>query len=209
NAYVQVRTWNFTDGCGNTSANFVQTVTIQDTTAPVLQLPINATAECSSDLSPMALGTATAKDNCDSDPVITYTDVITPGSCSGNYNITRTWTATDACGNSVSDNQIITVQDTTAPTFVETLPSDITVECDNIPLAHTLTANDNCGSGTVSVNDVITAGSCANNYTIARTWTATDECGLTTTHTQTITVEDTTAPTFVEALPSDITVECD
>src|SRR5690606_7961199 len=44
NAYVQVRTWNFIDGCGNTSTNFVQTVTIQDTTAPVLQLPINATA---------------------------------------------------------------------------------------------------------------------------------------------------------------------
>src|SRR5690606_40464256 len=81
--------------------------------------------------------------------------------------------------------------------------------CDNIPNAQTLTANDNCGSATVSVNDVITAGSCANSYTIARTWTATDGCALTTIHTQTITVQDTTAPTFVEALPSDITVECD
>src|SRR5690606_35588338 len=100
-------------------------------------------------------------------------------------------------------------EDTTAPTFVEALPSDITVECDNIPVAQTLTATDNCGSATVSVQDVITAGSCANNYTIARTWTATDECGLTNIHTQTITVQDTTAPTFVETLPSDITVECD
>src|SRR5690606_37084029 len=167
-----------------------------------------ATAECSSDLSPMALGTATATDNCDSDPVITYTDVITPGSCSGNYNITRTWTATDACGNSVSDNQIITVQDTTVPTFVEALPSDITVECDNIPVAQTLTANDNCGSATVSVNDIVTAGSCANNYTIARTWTATDECGLRTSYTQIITVEDTKAPTVITPFDIVLNVSC-
>ena len=36
NAYVRVRTWNFTDGCGNTSANFVQTITVIDNTAPVI-----------------------------------------------------------------------------------------------------------------------------------------------------------------------------
>src|SRR5439155_1087508 len=35
NAYVRVRTWNFADGCANTSANFVQTITVQDTTKPV------------------------------------------------------------------------------------------------------------------------------------------------------------------------------
>ncbi|MFV8340755.1 hypothetical protein ACNQGL_15975, partial [Flavobacterium sp. LB3P21] len=32
NAYVRVRTWNFTDGCGNTSAEFVQTITVIDNT---------------------------------------------------------------------------------------------------------------------------------------------------------------------------------
>jgi gliding motility-associated-like protein len=206
--YILERTWTATDVSGLKTIH-TQTITVKDTTAPVLQLPANVTAECSADFSPIALGTAIATDNCDADPVITFTDVVTPGSCPGNYTITRTWTATDVCGNSVSEDQIITVQDTTAPTFVEALPGDITVECDAIPAAQTLTATDNCGTATVTVNDVITAGSCDNNYTIARTWTATDECGLTSIHTQTITVRDTTAPMFVEALPGDITVECD
>jgi hypothetical protein len=34
----------------------------------------------------------------------------------------------------------------------------------------------------------------------ARTWIATDLCGLTATHVQTVTVQESTAPTFVETL---------
>jgi hypothetical protein len=46
------------------------------------------------------------------------------GTC-GTYTITRTWTATDLCGNSVSDNQLITVSDQTRPEMfrVHTLPN--------------------------------------------------------------------------------------
>src|SRR5690606_41568986 len=123
--------------------------------------------------------------------------------------ILRTRTATYQCALTTNHPQPLSVPDRRSSDLVEALPSDITVECDNIPLAQTLTANDNCGSATVSVNDVITAGSCANNYTIARTWTATDDCGLTTTHTQTITVQDTTAPTFVEEIGRATSRECD
>ncbi len=81
----------------------------------------------------------------------------------------------------------VNVQDTTAPTFVEeVLPADVTVECNNIPEAATLTATDNCGTATVSYAEVKSNvnESCPNNYTLTRTWTATDLCGLTTTHTQ-------------------------
>ena len=42
----------------------------------------------------------------------------------------ETWTATDACGNTTTHNQTVTVQDTTAPTFNEELPADITAQCD-------------------------------------------------------------------------------
>ncbi len=86
---------------------------------------------------------------------------------------------------------------------------DVTVECDVVPTAPTLTAIDNCGTAAVTFEETQTNGTCASDYVITRTWTATDECGLTTVHTQTVTVQDTTAPTFVEALPADITVECD
>jgi gliding motility-associated-like protein len=203
--------WNFTDGCGNVSDNFTQTINVLDTTAPELILPANATAECSDDLSPIDFGTATATDNCDASPVVTYEDVRTDGPCSGTYTITRTWTATDACGNTVSADQSISTSDTTAPTFDQTdLPSDVVVECAAVPDQETLTATDNCGDAIVTVEDIRTDGNCNSNYVITRTYTATDDCGLTNTHVQTITVQDTTPPTFVETLPpANIIVECD
>ncbi|WP_345191152.1 gliding motility-associated C-terminal domain-containing protein, partial [Algibacter agarivorans] len=211
NAYVQVRTWNFTDGCDNTSANFVQTITVQDNTPPVLSLPANVTAECSDDLTPSSFGTATAVDNCDNDPVITFSDVTTEGACSGTFTITRTWTATDSCGNTVSADQTISTSDTIAPEFDQTtLPADVVVECNSVPVAETLTASDNCGNANVTVNDVRTDGNCPSNYTITRSYTATDDCGITNTHVQTITVQDTTPPVFVETLPViRLVVECD
>src|SRR5690606_37199444 len=143
--------------------------------------------------------TLTATDNC-GDATVTFAEVRTAGTCQNSYTLTRTWTAEDLSGNTTIHTQTITVEDTTAPTFVEALPADITVECDAVPTAETLTATDNCGDATVTFAEVRTDGTCANSYSLARTWTATDECGLTTSHTQTITVEDTTAPTFVEAL---------
>ncbi len=206
--YTLERTWTATDSAGLTTIH-KQTIIVQDTTAPVLVLPLNATAECSNDLSPISFGTATATDNCDANPIITFTDVVTQGPCPGSTSIIRTWTATDACGNSVSEDQIISTSDTTPPVFVEELPEDFTVECTTVPAAETLTATDNCGTAIVTFSEVKTNGNCANNYIISRTWTATDECGLTTSYTQTITVQDTTPPMFIEDLPGNITVECD
>ena len=59
------------------------------------------------------------------------------------YVITNTWTATDNCGNTNIHTQVITVEDTTIPTF-ENTPSDLTVECDAVPATDTVTAIDNC-----------------------------------------------------------------
>ncbi|KJD35539.1 hypothetical protein PW52_07185, partial [Tamlana sedimentorum] len=204
------RTWTFTDSCNNTSSAS-QIITVKDTTGPELDLPDNVSAECSDDLTPIAFGTATATDNCDPNPVVTYNDVITNGACEGTYTITRTWTATDACGNETTADQTISTSDSTPPVFDQiSLPGDLVVECDAVPEAVTLTATDNCGNVIVTVNDEITQGNCDQNYTITRTYTATDDCGLTNTHIQTITVQDTTAPEFVEAFPlANIVVECD
>ena len=51
------------------------------------------------------------------------------------------------------------------------------------------------------------AGDAAGNYTVVRTFTATDDAGNSTSATQTITVEDTTAPEFT-SIPADYTSEC-
>jgi hypothetical protein len=104
--------------------------------------------------------------------------------------------------------QTINVQDTTAPVFVEALPMDMTVECDAVPMAITLTATDNCSEVGVQYAETRTNGNCPSNYTLARTWTAADACGNMTMHTQTITVQDTTIPVFTGDLPQNMTVEC-
>ncbi|PIF63100.1 gliding motility-associated C-terminal domain-containing protein [Flavobacterium sp. 11] len=204
-AYTLTRTWTAKDACGLT-ATHTQIVTVEDTTAPVFveALPVNVTVQCSA--VPTA-PTLTATDNC-GDATVTFSQTSTPGLCAGAYTLTRTWTAKDACGLTATHTQIVTVEDTTAPVFVEALPANVTVQCSAVPTAPTLTATDNCGDATVTFSQTSTPGLCAGAYTLTRTWTAKDACGLTATHTQIVTVEDTTAPVFVEALPANVTVQC-
>ena len=121
----------------------------------------------------------------------------------------RTWTATDNCGNSVSQTQVITVQDTTDP-VLEGVPANVTVECDAIPAPSTAPfGDDNCDDDVeVTFEEVRIDGNCADNYTLERTWTVTDNCGNSTSGTQTITVQDTTDPVLA-GVPANETVECD
>ncbi|MCK4302103.1 MAG: hypothetical protein KAW91_04985, partial [candidate division Zixibacteria bacterium] len=114
---------------------------------PVCELsitcPADVTIECDESTDPANTGTATYTGNCP--PInLTYSDNTTPGSCAHEYTIARTWTATDAQSNSAQCIQTITVEDNTAPIFDQTCPTDVTVECDAIPTAPTLTATDNC-----------------------------------------------------------------
>jgi large repetitive protein len=206
--YTLTRTWTATDNCGNTITH-VQVISVEDTTAPVWDqvMPVDITVEC--DGVPAAPAVVTASDNCDSEVLVEFSEVRTDGACADTYTLTRTWTATDNCGNSITHTQTITIQDTTDPVFVEDLPQDVTVECNAVPQAVTLTATDNCDTDVpVVYNEVRTDGACIDSYILTRTWTATDNCGNSITHTQTITVQDTTDPVFVEDLPQNVTVEC-
>ncbi|NCI49350.1 hypothetical protein GWC95_05415, partial [Sediminibacterium roseum] len=200
--YTLTRTWTATDACGNTSSK-TQTVTVRDTQAPVISAaPANATVECNA---VPAAAILTATDNCDT-PEVTFTEVRTNGNCPSNYILTRTWTATDASGNTASKTQTVTVQDTQAP-VISAAPADATVECNAVPAAAILTATDNCDTPAVIFNETRTNGNSPNNYTLTRTWTATDGCGNTSSKTQTVTVRDTQAP-VISAAPANVTVEC-
>ncbi|WP_282148059.1 HYR domain-containing protein [Algibacter lectus] len=202
-------TWTVTDSEGNIS-NCTQTVTVVDNIPPtfVEELPAETiTIECNVVPTPE---TFTGADNCTT-PAVTFNEERTDGSCTNNYTLVRTWTVTDAANLTTSFVQTITVQDTTAPTFVGDLPSaNLVTECDEVPTAETLTAEDSCGTATVTVQDIITNGDCASNYTIARVWTAEDECENKTSYTQIISVRDTTLPVFDAPLPAEtLEVECD
>src|SRR4029077_7718070 len=67
---------------------------------------------------------------------------------------------------------------------------------------------DACGSAfTLTFADVTTAGACAGSYSVTRTWTATDACNNISTASQTINVQDLTAP-VIAALPGPTTIDC-
>jgi hypothetical protein len=146
---------------------------------PVISCPGDVTVECAPGATdPLNTGgLATATDDCGV-ASITHADSAEPGVCPVKEVITRTWTATDICGNSSSCAQIITVEDTQPP-VIAGCPAGMTLECDHvIPPAPTLIANDDCdGAIVATLDEQLTPGICAREYTITRTWTAVDACG--------------------------------
>lgn len=95
---------------GNQTTKCVTTVTVQDTTPPVLTVPPDVGVIWGDDTSPAAVGQATATDNCDPNPIVTYSDVVTPSITKGlESTITRTWVATDYCGHVSTGVQTILV----------------------------------------------------------------------------------------------------
>ncbi|MDP5060413.1 MAG: gliding motility-associated C-terminal domain-containing protein, partial [Maribacter sp.] len=119
------------------------------------------------------------------------------------------WTITDCVGNVRTHTQVITIEDTVAPTFNETLPQDMTVECNMVPDASTLTATDSCEPNIdVTFTETITNDeNCALGYTVTRTWTATDCAGNMVEHTQVITVEPT-GPIMSQPYEEEMTIIC-
>src|SRR5512140_3118232 len=113
NTFAATRTWQALDACGN-SAVCSQTVTMIDTTAPVIT--------CANTNKTVQLGQAwtfdapTATDN-GSNVVISVLGTVTntTGFCGNTFAATRTWQALDACGNSAACSQTVTMIDTTAP----------------------------------------------------------------------------------------------
>ena len=89
-------------------------------------VPSDLSLECGDDAD---YGTATAEDACNESSV-TVTSVSNDDSC--NEVITRTFTATDACGNSATASQTIIITDTTAPEFTF-VPGSIEHSCDESP----------------------------------------------------------------------------
>ncbi|MEZ4950505.1 MAG: hypothetical protein R2784_14130 [Saprospiraceae bacterium] len=202
---VITRTWTATDACGN-SATISQVITIQDTEAPVFSnVPANVTIECDD---PLPTDEPTVLDNCDNNVSLVLNEGETMGACPQEKVITRTWTATDACGNSATISQVITIQDTEAPIF-SNVPADVTIECDEGLPTDEPSVSDNCDIDLpLSLNDVETPGACPQERVITRTWTVTDDCGNSNSVSQVITIQDSEAPVLAN-LPADVTIECD
>ncbi|MCB0704915.1 MAG: HYR domain-containing protein [Saprospiraceae bacterium] len=154
-------------------------------------------------------GFAQASDNCDPAPLITFQDAITPDGCPQSYTITRTWTATDASGNSTSLDQLITVEDTTAPSIEcpGTQQETLDVNCQFVlPNYSTqVTVGDNCDQSP-AITQSPAPGTVLNGATLI-TMTATDACGNSNYCTFDLLLVDETPPTL--DCPEDMTVNLD
>ncbi|MBK7873563.1 MAG: HYR domain-containing protein, partial [Saprospiraceae bacterium] len=188
--YAILRTWSASDAAGNTTS-FVQEITIlPDRILPICtNCPSDITVSCESipDFPNLI-----ATDNCDPNPAIDISQTSTQKldrSCQEfAYEITRTFTITDRCGNASVYKQIITVIDETAP--IITCPGDVTVDCRdiyNLEITGMAIATDNCDANpTIEYQDEVVAGDCEWECTVKRTWMATDACGNSSSCVQTI-----------------------
>ena len=194
------RTWQVTDCCSN-SITCSQTVTITDTTPPVLTCSSNKTVECGA---PWSFDRPSADDVCSGTNVtITVINTVTNGiPCQ--YAVTRTWRATDACSNSVICSQTVTIADTTPP--VITCSSNKTVAFGAPWSFDKPTAVDACCGTNVTITVTSTVTNGLGCQSITRTWQATDCCSNSSTCSQTVNVADTTPPVLVCSLAK--TVEC-
>lgn len=206
-SYKYLRTWTTSD-CSDNIDQWFQTVTVTDTTAPDLTIPAHTSAEC--DLIPLP-GNPSVTDACSqltlNGPVTSDNQITFP--ISFDYQIYRTWTATDSCSNSISKTQTITITDDTPPELFN-VPEDTTVECTHVPAPSLVNTVDNCYEYLDPVLTEEAEFECTDSGLIVRTWTVTDGSGHMDQARQTVTVVDKTVPVlFNTPLQNPVTVECD
>lgn len=199
--YTILRTYQLVDECGNTN-EYVQTIEVADTQAPEF---FNFASQIEVVCTQSNGVFATAFDECSS-IAVSYSDELIGSGCSGQ--ILRTYTATDACGNSNTALQTIALLDTTSPVFTA-FPDDVTADCGSIPNPESAVIGytDNCSNPSIAMVETSTPGSCANEYLLFRTYTLTDACGNSAEQTWTITVQDNSAPEIF-GVPADAVIEC-
>jgi hypothetical protein len=176
------------DAAGNTAQDSFS-ITVRDTTAPVVNAPPAITAEATGPAGAAVSIAATAFDLVSGAvPVIcapvsgtTFALGVTPVSCS----------ATDAAGNSASVPVSVTVRDTTAPSLV--VPADFTST--SATVTYVASASD-----LVDTDVAVTCSSASGTvFAIGPTTvtcTATDDAGNSATKSFVVMVPDTTAPTL-------------
>jgi len=149
-----VRTWMAVDACGN-AATCVQTINIIDDIPPVITCPANITVDCGQDIDPEVLESkATATDNC-AELTISFEDSESmPLDC--NFEtiiITRTWTAIDACGNTTSCEQTITVIGSPCPDVTDRNFTVYRCEKDIVDFKAIIEASDNATINIANTSD--------------------------------------------------------
>ncbi|MBK7879256.1 MAG: M36 family metallopeptidase [Saprospiraceae bacterium] len=199
NRYNVHRIYRVTDPCGN-FAECIQLIIVNDITAPSVVCPAPVNVQCASAVPPVNINSVITADHCGNvGLVVTHVgDVITNRTCVNRFTITRTYRSTDACGNSGTCSQVITVFDNTVPLVV---CRNITVNLDEAgnaiitPSQITQSVSDNCTPNALLVVTASrTSFTCANIGPNNVTLSTTDECGNVGTCLAVVTVVDNLPP---------------
>ncbi|WP_315507077.1 reprolysin-like metallopeptidase [Capnocytophaga leadbetteri] len=109
--------------------------------------------------------------------------------CDNRFTLLRIFTATDGC-TTLTHTQTIKIADNIPPTFVGTLPQDISIEeGEPIPLQKSISAEDTCaGAPTVKRSEREELNEEGKRVKIIYQWIARDVCGNEAVHIQTISI---------------------
>ena len=174
--------------------------------APTITAPSDRTFEATgarTALTAAQLGTPTVSDGTYPNPAVTNN---APADGFQVKTTTVTWTARDSAGNTATDTQSITVQDTTPPDI--TVPADMSFT--TMDASVTLTSSN---YGTATARDLVDpsptiTNNATNSFdagtTTTITWTATDQYRNSATDTQLITVIQSSLRITA---PDDVTIE--
>jgi hypothetical protein len=200
--------FTLTDDCGGT-ANCTQLFNIIDEN-PIFDSAIPADITVACDEVPAA-PTINATDDC-GDVTVSLDEEIIGDVCSGRT-ITRTWTAVDECGNSVSDSQVITVDPPVTPTWEVIIDPTLELTCSEADIyVFPSIRISNGQSGSCNIYDLI-APSITGIYdacggALTAIWEYTDFCGTTYSQSQTVDILPAPAATFNNP-PADYSISCE
>ncbi|MCX6291559.1 MAG: T9SS type A sorting domain-containing protein [Bacteroidetes bacterium] len=105
------------DACGNQSNLVSQTITVIDNTPPAINCSSNKTVDCYIPANQVSFDQPTVLDECDANPVIVIVSTTSVTNADGSISYTRTWEATDACGNANRCQQTVIVPAPYNPTI--------------------------------------------------------------------------------------------
>ena len=201
-----IRTWTYTDACGNV-ATVTQTITVDDTTLPTASDPVTTTVPGGPAPTVDITVVIDEADNCTLNPVVVFVSESTDGvGCP--ETITRIYSVTDDCGNTINVTHTILITDPFPPTASN--PAQVNVEClGDVPAPDVTIITDEADNGstpTVAWEDDTSDGNTCPEI-ITRRYRVTDDCGNFIFVSQTITVGDITAPVLTTA-PANVTVQC-
>ncbi|ATA92176.1 hypothetical protein CGC56_08430 [Capnocytophaga canimorsus] len=188
---VIIYKWEASDECGNKATHTQKITVIPSEINFVGELPKNMTVTCEKEIP--SVPTLKVSGSCN--PKVVYNgETKSNEKCKNDYVLTRSWTATNDCGKSITHTQVIIIKDDVKPTFSGTLPANISVEENKIPTQVDLTATGNC-SEDIQVTKSQEERQENGNKVIIYKWEASDECGNKVTHEQKVTIKKSSKST--------------